>query len=331
MLPAPYLLQSGTIPKSPDSGTGCWDRTIRYRFRYLWVDALCIIQDDEHDWQVESSKMSEVYSNAYCTISASGAKDTSEGCFLERSGSALPLQPGMLHETDFSKQMSELALIPSVPQWEVAVRNAPLNYRLWALQERALSHRIMHWTKNELFWECGEGYASESYPCGLPSSSDCHSKHDTAQPVSEAPAAFQEIIQALPSEDAVLRQWYLIAMEASRRSLTESSDMLPALSGLAHIIHQRTKDQYLAGLWRRDLPRSLFWRRGDGWPPKKRLQSYRAPSWSWASVVDSVVFPGFGDHALHDFAPDITLVEENVQLVGVDPFGQHHQFAMTIG
>lgn len=40
---------------------------------YLWVDALCIIQGNPEDWERQSSKMHQVYSNAYLTICASRA------------------------------------------------------------------------------------------------------------------------------------------------------------------------------------------------------------------------------------------------------------------
>lgn len=49
--------------------------------RYLWIDTLCIIQDDMQDWELESSKMGEVYANAYITIAASSSTDDSSGLF----------------------------------------------------------------------------------------------------------------------------------------------------------------------------------------------------------------------------------------------------------
>jgi hypothetical protein len=52
--------------------------------RYLWIDSLCICQDDLRDWEREAAKMASVYSNAYLTISATGAKDGTVGCFLHR-------------------------------------------------------------------------------------------------------------------------------------------------------------------------------------------------------------------------------------------------------
>ncbi|KLU90441.1 hypothetical protein MAPG_10295 [Magnaporthiopsis poae ATCC 64411] len=65
-------------------------------FRYLWVDALCVIQDDKDDWQRESARMSKVYSNAYCTISATGAGGVSEGCFMKRTVLDIPALPRRL-------------------------------------------------------------------------------------------------------------------------------------------------------------------------------------------------------------------------------------------
>lgn len=53
--------------------------------RYIWIDALCIIQNDKIDWQQESAKMGEYYSKAYLTIAASNAKDTSVGLYSPRT------------------------------------------------------------------------------------------------------------------------------------------------------------------------------------------------------------------------------------------------------
>lgn len=54
--------------------------------RWLWIDALCIIQDDEglRDWLEESASMEKVYTNSYCNISATAAMDSTEGLFHKR-------------------------------------------------------------------------------------------------------------------------------------------------------------------------------------------------------------------------------------------------------
>ncbi|KAG5751657.1 hypothetical protein H9Q70_005713 [Fusarium xylarioides] len=56
----------------------------KLNIEYLWIDSLCIIQDDEHDWAVESPKMCDVYQNAYLTIAAAAAHNSSEGLFRLR-------------------------------------------------------------------------------------------------------------------------------------------------------------------------------------------------------------------------------------------------------
>jgi hypothetical protein len=47
--------------------------------RYLWIDALCIIQDDPEDWAAEASKMGDIYRNSWVTLVAEAATNTSQG------------------------------------------------------------------------------------------------------------------------------------------------------------------------------------------------------------------------------------------------------------
>jgi hypothetical protein len=50
--------------------------------RYLWIDSLCIVQDDTDDWEKEAGK---IYERAILTIAASGAQDSTKGCFISKS------------------------------------------------------------------------------------------------------------------------------------------------------------------------------------------------------------------------------------------------------
>lgn len=64
---------------------------------YLWIDALSIIQDDAHDWEVEAARMAEVYSGSFLTLAATHAKNSEEGmlgeCIIIRAdGSRQPLE-----------------------------------------------------------------------------------------------------------------------------------------------------------------------------------------------------------------------------------------------
>jgi hypothetical protein len=111
--------------------------------QFLWIDSLCIIQDDANDWLRESKRMDMVFASAYCTIAASSAKDSIEGFLIPR-----PVKQA-------------IRLVDNVYVCEVGgnfnddVGNAVLNQRGWVLQERALSPRTIHFTTTQTYWECG--------------------------------------------------------------------------------------------------------------------------------------------------------------------------------
>ncbi len=297
-------------------------------FRYLWVDALCIVQDDGIDWEMESARMAEVYGNAHCTLSATGASDTSEGLFMRRTALDVPTSPCTISIPRSRSAPAALTVSAATPTWKVSVVQAPINFRLWTLQERALSRRVLHWTKHELAWECLERRASETWPSGASKVGADHRLFDSTSG-TEAPVSFSSLLDKARYTDypdtSFLTEWRRIIVEASRRSVTQQTDTLPAISGLASIVHQHTRRQYLAGLWRHD-PGSLFWEasRNQGKPSRRPTasHSYTAPSWSWASLIKSRVkfWEVSGPESKAKFA--FRILKAEVQPLGLDPFGQ---------
>ncbi|KAH9234129.1 hypothetical protein K456DRAFT_1947320 [Colletotrichum gloeosporioides 23] len=112
--------------------------------RYLWIDSLCINQDDLTDWRLELEKMYGVFKNACCTIAATSARHSDEE-FLNGPIEVPDLKPGSGDVGDFRQAFQN------------AVEHSVLNKRAWVLQERTLSQRILHFTNNQLFMECGGG------------------------------------------------------------------------------------------------------------------------------------------------------------------------------
>lgn len=58
--------------------------TRRLNFKYLWIDSICIIQDDRGDWERESAAMGHIYVNAYLCIAATASRDSGSGIFKHR-------------------------------------------------------------------------------------------------------------------------------------------------------------------------------------------------------------------------------------------------------
>jgi hypothetical protein len=151
-----------------------------------------------------------------------------------------------------------------------------------------LSPRVLHFTKDQIVWECFTETKCETFPRGMPLGIVTKEPFARSQP-------FQELGPLHNNGEAsdlmgwkTLSAWRELVKQYSKCDLTYTSDKLPAFAGLAKAYQEMTGDVYLAGLWRSYFLHQLDWRvytPGDKVPIK-----YRAPSWSWASV-DSPVRP----------------------------------------
>ena len=122
--------------------------------KYIWIDSLCIVQDDQQDWENEAARMEQVFSDAYLTIAASSAKSSNDG-FL------LPRKPRQCLEL-VSQDSRRLYVCPNIDDFRNDVELSHLNCRGWVLQERVLSRRTIHFTSSQTYWECGAGVHCET-------------------------------------------------------------------------------------------------------------------------------------------------------------------------
>jgi hypothetical protein len=121
---------------------------------YIWIDSLCIIQDDKNDWERESGRMERVFSDAYCTIGASSASSSLDGLITTRDRRECLKLP--------TRSLGTLYVCPSIDDFREHVELGELNRRGWVLQERALSRRSIYFTTTQVYWECGNGVQCET-------------------------------------------------------------------------------------------------------------------------------------------------------------------------
>jgi len=122
--------------------------------RYIWIDALCIVQDDHQDWERDAMAMAQVYTRSFITIAATSSTNGDGGCFH-----APPLVPTaeLKWTLDGASPAQKVGFREYNQQkFSEHVNGGPLNQRAWVIQERSLSPRIIHYTDRGLFWECQE-------------------------------------------------------------------------------------------------------------------------------------------------------------------------------
>ena len=56
--------------------------TRKLGLKYLWIDSLCIVQDDQDDWHHEPGVMANIYENAVLTLGATASACTHDANFL---------------------------------------------------------------------------------------------------------------------------------------------------------------------------------------------------------------------------------------------------------
>ncbi|KAI1467819.1 CNVH-domain-containing protein [Daldinia caldariorum] len=270
--------------------------------RYLWIDALCIIQDSAEDWTGESLKMASYYGN--CTTRME----------YQLPGTTGPA--GCILATEKPLEVPHFWLAKKFPFGEYY----PLLTRAWVYQERRLSPRILHFCGNELVFECKHHTACECEDISADSTRD----YDSWTKAHEAYLATHRDATKVDIRTRAEHECHTLIRAYSQLNLTFVGDRLPAMSGLAQHARRMRETygiptgKYLAGLWEETLLNDMSWcvgrsrarivRGEDGgrnwvhWANSKERKTgaigtkpddYVAPSWSWASVLSPVEFAPF--------------------------------------
>jgi hypothetical protein len=311
----------------------------RMNVRYLWIDALCIIQNDidEMDFYTELGMMRHIYSNALFAIAADVSTHCNEGYLREEydrpNWRVFSKTNGSRNRVVFYRDATK-----STHRDSDALLSSPLSTRGWALQESILPNRILHFAAGEITWECNthcqcqcrrSDYSLVKLQC-------CGILKGRTQPFNyiygEDHDKSRDIMNFLSSRtlQSVYWAWQTIVEYYTKRDLTNGADKLSALSGLAQVVissHGFTRNAYLAGLWRNSLVKGLLWHVRGPQPPQRSI-TYRAPSWSWASVDGSIKY--FTEHYQFQFQEDISILDARCDTSPLDPTGRVRAGHITV-
>jgi hypothetical protein len=283
--------------------------TRKLGYHYIWIDSLCIIQDDGDDWAKEAATMCDVYQSAVLTIAAAHAPGGDVGCFVERDGLL---------------QMPFYIKLPSVNANDVPKRIQFTSYgranatsggdpvlfsRAWVLQEQLLSPRLLIFDGKHLGWICMTMHGSEGTPTSGATRHSLYQKAIRAGILDDYEFFDDRNAGADGYGDHTFwarikhQYWCNLVMDYTHRGMTKSKDRLVALAGVAKALSRHTKSEYWAGLWSDAFTTGLLWSLSHNERflmysevfDVTKLASIRheqplVPTWSWASVTVPVMY-----------------------------------------
>jgi len=272
--------------------------------RYLWVDSLCIVQDDELVKDRAISDMAAIYSYALVTIVAVNGKNANAGLAGVR---------------EKSREPQDMIDIPgtgiSVTYWtplEIAIGGSTYDTRGWTFQERLLSRRCLYFTETQVFLECQKQIKSE----------DRTGRHEGPYLSGNRISASGNIVVRMLSEFGDSENDYQIKMmrysklveQYCQREFTYPNDILKAFSGIeAALEKDSSRWKMIYGLPFQLLDYAILWEPGE---PRSELDSTNAarysnakvkgilskitvplqvrssmfPSWSWAAWIGDICY-----------------------------------------
>jgi hypothetical protein len=292
----------------------------------LWVDSLCIVQDDTQELVQEIANMAAYYGNSLLTLCVASAPTCDEGflgfdplpfVFKSEQSELCFRLPMMLPE-----QQGKAGHLEFRPHKEP--RPEPIDQRAWTLQEGLLSKRLVTFSTEAISWSCptadygitrvsrlrrsfsradsGRSWQVSRFNLSKTGEGGIYDQL-RARKTNLAEMNVATLLQPAPEAISkgrllmILAQWDDIVHEYSKRALSSSNDRLVAISGVAAefsrrfaLPHALNSPSYLAGLWwSLILPWQLLWTRD---PRQRTIASpeaaYVAPSWSWASGSGTV-------------------------------------------
>ncbi|KAI0780299.1 heterokaryon incompatibility protein-domain-containing protein [Fomes fomentarius] len=313
---APGALQHRKLPQTIADAV---ELAERLRIRYLWIDALCIIQDDDNDQQIQIGNMAKIYRSAFVAFVAAAGKDSDAGLPGVRPGTRTYVQQEVVVVPP-THQKEGLSLLTTVksqpPAWDEFYSRgfedidfSVWNSRAWTMQERALSRRSLIFTDEQVLWSCHFAFFCEESIFEVPRTKFRHFNRTTHQLVLQPNTGRRPQVG-----DAFWDRYAALVDNYTRRSLTEPGDVHDAFSAVINELESVSGELFLWGLPRSRFELSLSWDTFHGL--QRRYHKSKLPM---TSLATRVTFPSwswmgwFGD--AHCWVTDERRISDTSQLV----------------
>ena len=250
------------------------DLVRRLGLQYIWIDALCIVQDSPRSWKLNAYNMDLIYGNATLTICAADGEDASVGLRAMHSSGYSNIH--VIENCNPNKRPPLHLMVTRPP--EMHIRASKWNTRAWTFQERLLSRRCLIFTDGRVYFQCRSTGMSE----------DIFADREGAGWSLDLVDAPMQTFRQL-SEKAI---WvYMKSVELySSRQLTKPKDILAAFSGMSNLMEQEMRSPLIFGLPSSHFDLALLWeptqaaerRKAKNDKEKEEYSGMEFPSWSWS-------------------------------------------------
>lgn len=219
--------------------------TRELHIKLLWVDSLCLVQDDEAELAREVAKMQHYYGNSCITISAATPASCSAG-FLQQEPMPYVSDDEILGPFYFPVDLGVVSERPA--RLKLVTRRSPMeaiDSRAWTLQEGLLSHRLVSFGSRIIRWSC----QAESY-----GPYKTYDLRDAMRAFSSRMWSHRHRFWTSRWTWEDIKLWCILVENYTGRHLSNEGDRLPAISGIGSFMCERVVREDSTFPTRKQLP-----------------------------------------------------------------------------